>query len=161
MIKNNSKRTDITFTKDIIQRMLKTSKFLEQDKLEHFCKVLIDYIVEESQEKNVVAIELPYVGILHECRHLFKSKSGLHRGKGEWNDYYDSKMANINININNNDTISPHNKNPYIFSYIRDLRKNYQLPGYDYTYKLDRQSEQVLAVVAKEQNEFYNTYNTK
>lgn len=156
---NKKENKEILFTQDIVKKVLPKMKYYTEENLTHLFKVMVDYLVEESENKDTVAIELPYVGVLHENFHLFKQRREKRRqNDAEWDDYYDTKLANIRMSCDYVDGFCAHTQKPYYIRYLRPLKEKYRLPPSRKTYKGEFQSIQALAVIAREQNMFYNTH---
>jgi hypothetical protein len=162
------KKREISFTRDIIDDTLALMKawgrmkFDDREKTDNLIEILIDYIVDETEESGIVAIEIPYVGVLHESLYLFKHRREKRRQSDvDWDKFYDEKLANLRISCDYVDYYCAHDKPPYYFKYLRGLELKYKMPKSNKTYKGEFQSIQALAVIAREQNIFYEKYKAQ
>jgi len=139
----------ISYLEDVVSTtQLPTRVSFEQavEAMEH----VFDFIVKESREKDVYAIDLPSLGVIHKNIFLMQNKQGDYKLETQERQDCVDQIQTMKMFKEETNFKTPHCKRPgthVLFSYLRkkyDFAKEIK--------KLPKQSEEVYTALEIEQN---------
>lgn len=116
-------------------------------------KFWLDYVAKETKEKEVFAIDIPKIGVLHRNRDLtLNSKKHFSRDSNEYAEIMEMLLQMKYFKEQKNEK-TPHCKTPYTYIASNYLKKKYELPQINNS---DKQVKEVYSAIEKEQLKYYN-----
>ena len=116
-------------------------------------KFWLDYVAKETKEKEVFAIDIPKIGVLHRNRDLtLNSKKHFSRDSNDYAEIMEMLLQMKYFKEQKNEK-TPHCKTPYTYIASNYLKKKYELPQINNS---DKQVKEVYSAIEKEQLKYYN-----
>lgn len=147
--------TQISYLDDILKEVFRKHKLkYDYKQCLEGVKFMFEYIVQETKNPEVFAIDLPYLG------HLYKNEKFLINSKQlmavESEEYIQAmdQIQQIKRFADENPGIPAHKKIPYSFSFEKFIKGKYEIT--DVCRKMYKQSYEVYAAVEDIQNKDYN-----
>lgn len=139
----------LTYTEDILKEALRKSrydveKYLTYDKALEAIKLMFEYIVFETKQEGVDAIELPKLGILYKNLNYLKNSLRDEEGKVE------SKIKELNYFCDKNGLNAIHGRVPMTFSFDRKIKEKFEIDKISRS--MSKPNLDVIAAVEKLQN---------
>ena len=137
----------ISFIDDIFEEM-------QADKEQQMAiKFWLDYVVKETKEKEVYAIDIPKIGVLHRNKYLtINSKKHFNRESQEYADIMNMLLEMQYFKEQKNEK-TLHCRLPYTYLTSSYLKKKYELPQINNS---DKQVREVYSAIEKEQKKQYD-----
>jgi len=115
-------------------------------------KFWLDYVAKETKEKEVFAIDIPKIGVLHRNRDLtLNSKKHFRRDSDDYAEIMEMLLQMKYFREQKNEK-TPHCKTPYTYIAGNYLKKKYELPQINNS---DKQVKEVYSAIEKEQQKYY------
>ena len=115
-------------------------------------KFWLDYVAKETKEKEVFAIDIPKIGVLHRNRDLtLNSKKHFRRDSDDYAEIMEMLLQMKYFKEQKNEK-TPHCKTPYTYIAGNYLKKKYELPQINNS---DKQVKEVYSAIEKEQQKYY------
>ena len=116
-------------------------------------KFWLDYAAKETKEKEVFAIDIPKIGVLHRNRDLtLNSKKHFRRDSDDYAEIMEMLLQMKYFREQKNEK-TPHCKTPYTYIASNYLKKKYELPQINNS---DKQVKEVYSAIEKEQQKYYD-----
>lgn len=112
----------------------------------------LKYVVNQTKDKDLYAIDIPKIGVLHRNRTLTtNSKKNFNVDSDEYRDI-EKMILNMKYFKEQENEKTPHNKLPITFLVKTYLSKKYELPK---EFNSDKQIKEVYSAIEKEQQKQY------
>ena len=116
-------------------------------------KFWLDYVAKETKEKEVYAIDIPKIGVLHRNKALTQnSKKHFNRDSEEYESIMKMLLEMKYFKEQKNE-MTPHCRVPYTYMTSNHLKKKYELPS---IFNSDKQIKEVYSAIEKEQKKQYD-----
>lgn len=116
-------------------------------------KFWLDYVAKETKEKEVYAIDIPKIGVLHRNKSLTQnSKKHFNKESEKYEEIMNIILEMKYFKEQKNEK-TPHCRVPYTYLTSNYLKKKYELPQINNS---DRQVKEVYSAIEKEQQKQYD-----
>lgn len=137
----------ISFIDDIFEEMDAS----DEQKLAVDC--FLKYVVKQTKDENVFAIEIPKIGVLHRNIDLTTNSKKYFNTESEEYKKIEEMLLQMKYFKQEKNENTPHRKKPITFLTKSYLSKKYELPQ-DYNTS-DKQVKEVYSAIEKEQQKQY------
>jgi len=146
--------TQLSYLDDILKEVFRKHK-LKYDYKQSLdgVKWMFEYIVSETKNPEVFAIDLPYLGHLYKNKHfVINSKKNMDVGSETYKQVED-QIQQLKRFADENGWNTPHNKMPFFYSFNKYICDRFEIT--DVARKMHKPSHQIYAATEYIQNKDY------
>jgi transposase-like protein len=139
----------LTYLEDVLKEALRksdfnTDKYLTYNKALEAVKLMFEYIVFETNQEQVDAIDLPKLGI------LYKNLRYLKNGEKDKEGKINSKIKELQYFCDDNGINAIHNRVPLTFSFDKKIREQFEIDRV--SRRLSKPNLDIISATEKLQN---------